>query len=216
MKRGGFEEARGLLDRSDLAERCEGVARLAELDDPRATETLVALLSESSWYLRDRVVEVLAGRPGAVAPLIEVLRRGTWFARASASEALGRQGDPAAIPDLIRQVEDRNVSLQKSAVEALGRLAESLGPKEVASGIAKLPATRRRQVVTRIGHQAPHRVKPIERALAELPPDAYREAEPSPDTPPAKVSGPDEEAEAAALGRFRRWLASLPTPQEGD
>jgi hypothetical protein len=207
-----FDRALARARSGDLDDRCDGVARLAALHDAGVTPALVSLLDESSWFLRDRVVEALVARPDATGPLLAMLREGAWFARASACDALGRRGDLAAVPGLVEQVEDRNVSLQKSAVEALQRLADAHGSAVVARAVAGLPPGRRRRVIARIGHQAPHWADGLERALAEVPGELF--AEPSGEEVRA-ASSVGESAAAAALVRFRRWLGALPRP-EGD
>jgi HEAT repeat protein len=202
-------EALALLASEDLDERCAGVRRLAELPGEPATGELVALLEESSWYLRDRVVEALAGRPGAGDALLAILREAAWFARASACDALGRRGEASAVPALVDQVADRNVSLQKSAIEALRRLAGDHGCEPVARAVARLDPPTRRRIVARIGHHAPHWAGDFERSYEGLPADAFRpEPEPAPGGPDrAPAAGP-------TLVRFRRWLASLPARRE--
>jgi len=202
----GLEEALALVASGELPERCRGVERLAGLEGSAAAEALAALLAESSWYLRDRVVEALATRPDARSAVREVLRGGSWFARASACDALGRVGDREALPGLLAAAEDRNVSLQKSAVAAVRRVGEVAGEAVVAGALAALPPESRRRALTRIAHQEPHWVPELERVLAALPAERVRSG-PAEATPPAWSGG---RAEVLALARFRRWIASLP------
>ncbi len=202
-------EALALLAGSDLEDRCRGVSRLADLEDDEATVALARLLGEPSWYLRDRVVEALGGRPGSVPAIVQMIHEGSWYARASACDALGRLGDPEAVPHLLEQLEDRNVSVQKSAVEALGRVAARRGDEPVARGIAALPPERRRRVTARIGHQSPAWAEGLREALGKLPADEFERApEPAPIGPPS--SGRD----ADSIVRFRRFLAALPVVGE--
>ncbi len=208
-----FSRALELLASGDLLARCEGVTVLAAIPGDEATDRLAALLEESSWYLRDRVVEALGARPRALGPLQRVLREGAWFARASACDALGRRSDLAAVPVLIEQVEDRNVSLQKSAVEALARLAALHGAGLIAQAVAGLPPDRRRRVQARVGHQSPHWAAELEAALGALPPERFAAPEagtgsPKPEAPRGAARG------AAPLKRFREWLARLPVIAE--
>lgn len=202
-------EALALVGRADLDDRCRGVARLAELDDDDATQALAGLLEEPSWYLRDRVVEALAKRPGAVSAIARALRAGSWFARASACAALGRLGEPAAVPHLLEPLEDRSVSVQKSAVEALERLARRGGDETVARALAGLAPTRRRRAVARIGHQAPAWADDLRDALAKLPEGAFAVAE-EPAPAPAAIRGADVDS----IVRFREFLAALPATGE--
>ena len=201
-----------LLEDPDLSNRCEGVARLRALPGAAATAALALLLEESSWYLRDRVVEALESRPRADDEILRVLREGAWYARASACDALGRRGEASAVPEILGQLEDRNVSVQKSAVRALERIAASHGEAAVARPVAALPSDRRGRATARIGHQAPHWADAFTRSLRELPESAFgptAEERPS----PSAVRGSDREHRIA---RFRRWLGGLPPEAEGS
>ncbi len=207
-----FEEALERLAESDLDTRCAGVADLAKLDDDRATRALVELLDEASWFLRDRVVDALVDRQGVTSALLIMLREGPWYARASACDAIGRRGDLAAVPVLIEQVEDRNVSLQKSAVEALQALAATHGSGLIARAIAGLPPDRRRRVVARVGHQSPHWSDGLDRSLAALPPEVFAcEVGTASGEPVSRRSSRDG---SAPLVRFRKWLTALPARDE--
>lgn len=205
---GGLPEAMELLARADLADRCRGVEVLAALDGEAAAAALVALLAEPSWYLRERVVDALAARPDAAAPVRRVLREGPWFARASACDVIGRRADVEAVDELLVQVEDRNVSLQKSALRALRSLAQAHGSMGVARRVAALPAQRRRRVLARAGHQEPRWAAELERALAGVPAPEF--GGPEQERPARSAVG----GTAAALVRFRRWLHALPGPGE--
>lgn len=189
----------------ELGERCAGVEELAAIAGPDATRALARLLEEPSWYLRERVVEALAGRSDAAADVVRVLREGDWFARASACDVVGRSAELEAGAGVLAQVEDRNVSVQKSAVRALRRLAEAHGSMELARRIAALPAHRRRRVLARIGHQEPRWASELERALGGLPAEAFGAVDPA---APAEAV-PDPGAAERAVVRFRKWLAEL-------
>ncbi|MCA9750676.1 MAG: HEAT repeat domain-containing protein [Gemmatimonadetes bacterium] len=194
--------ALALVRSEELEERCRGVEELARIEGEAAASALAALLAEPSWYLRDRVVEAIAARPDAAPAVRRVLAGGSWFARASACDALGRGRDPEALPALLQAMEDRNVSLQKSAAAAVRRLGERVGVECVARELARLPAERRRRVITRLGHQEPHWIEAAERALAALEPANHSE--------PLEPAWSGGRAEVRALARFRRWIAALP------
>jgi HEAT repeat protein len=195
-----------LLSSGELERRCEGVDLLARAPGEESTEALVALLEDPSWYLRERVVDALAAR-SAASQVRRVLRAGPWFARASACDVIARCPQPDAVDDLLEQVADRNVSLQKSAARALARIAEKHGSAGVAGRVAALAAPARRRVIARVGHQQPAWVRELEQALASLPRDAFAatEAQDLPALP--RAIG----AETRALVRFRRWLAGSNT-----
>ena len=202
--RAALESAR----EGDLEARCRAVDRLARIGGEAATEALASLLAEPSWLVRDRVVDALAQSDRAAEPVLRVLREGEWFARASACDALGRTGDPSALEALLEQIEDRNVSLQKSAVGALRNLGELVGLTIVARAVAALPPERRRRVRARVAHQEPHWVPRLEEALGELPTSSFERREEPPREPPSRVTEVGK-----LLSRFREWLAS-PAPKE--
>lgn len=205
---GDPRRARERIAAGELRDRCEGVAELAAIEGREVTRALAALLDDPSWYLRERVVEALAARPDAAAEVIRVLREGDWFARASACDVVGRTAETAAADaadDVLAQVEDRNVSLQKSAVRALRRLAEAHGSLDAARRIAALPDHRRRRALARIGHQEPRWALELEHAMAGLPPEAFGAIDPDAALPAV----PDPGAAERAIVRFRKWLAEL-------
>jgi HEAT repeat protein len=203
------EDAGSPLASADLEERCRGVARLADVPGEESTRALVRLLEEPSWFLRERVVEALGRRPGSWPSVARVLREGPWYARASACDVLGLLADPAAASGLVEQLEDRNVSIQKSAAAALERVAREHGDGTVAAAIARLPPERRRRVAARIAHQSPAWSSRLSDALRELPADAF--------APPDAVSAaaPRSSDGAEPLARFRKFLAGLP-PAGGE
>jgi hypothetical protein len=201
-------EALVLLDAPSLEDRCRGVALLRDDPDPAAGVELASLLSESSWYLRERVVEALAARTEPVRDVLRVLDTGTWFARASACDAVGRRAEREALSGLLAAVEDRNVSLQKSAVRALERLADVHGVDCVARELAALPGERRRRVVARVEHQAPQWAQELDVALDRVPADRW-----SPDSGARRPPPPTTARrglEARTLANFRQWLTALP------
>lgn len=202
-----LEDARALLASGDLDERCRGVTALQELGTPQAGEELVGLLAQSSWFLRERVVEALVAHGDPPVEVMRVLSSGTWYSRASACDVLGRRGDRGALPGLLAAVEDRNVSLQKSAVRALEQLAERYGLACIAEGVAALPGERRRRIVARVGHQVPDWAHELDAALDDVPEERWS-SESGLRRPPA-LAATNRGVEARALTRFRRWLAGL-------
>jgi hypothetical protein len=195
--------AHGAEEPSDFAARCAEVERLAASRDAEAGEALARLLFDPSWYLRERVVEALGARDDAVHTLRRALREGEWWARASACDVIARRADAAALGDLVAGVEDRNVFLQKSAVRAIVAVAERSGLRVVAEGLAALDPARRRRLLVRVGHQAPHWVDSLAAELASLPPGTLAAA--SAEGAPSEASSEDD-VEARALVRFRAWL----------
>jgi hypothetical protein len=187
---------------SDLAARCAEVERLAASRDAEAGEALARLLFDPSWYLRERVVEALGARHDAEGTLRRALREGEWWARASACDVIARRADAAALDDVVAGVEDRNVFLQKSAVRAIVAVAERSGLRFVAERLAALDPTRRRRLLARVGHQAPHWVDTLAAELANLPPGRLAVAS----AEGGLEASSEDDVEVRALVRFRAWL----------
>lgn len=177
---------------NDLAARARRIDELAAVSGEEATFTLAETLRESSWYLRERAVAALARRGDALASVIGVVESGAWYAKASGCDALGRLGDIRAFDVLVRQLLDRNVSVQKSAADAVRRLVERHGRDPLVRAMESLAPSAGRATAARLAHQVPD----LADALAES----------------FALSAPDSESdpleEVAALRRFRAWLAS--------
>ncbi len=176
------------------------VERLGASAEPAATAALAQWLSHRSWALRDLVVAAIARRESCARYVVRVLEDGEWWARASACDVLARCPDVAMIPPLLRAVEDRNVSLQRSAVRALLAIARETGAHPLAEAIAALAPEARRRVAARLAHQAPHAVEELLAMLATLP---VRLEERDSSATGAERGG---DPEAEALRRFRGWL----------
>jgi len=202
-------EARARISADELGERCAGVEDLARIPGADVTAELVGLLEEASWYLRDRVVAMLAERPDATSAIAASLATGTWFARASACDALGRREDPAALADVLAQIEDRNVSVQKSAIDAVERVAVARGADLVARALAARTPESRRRIRARIAHQSPEWSASLDAAFAAVPDVAITSR------PRAVATGMSPAQEERAIVRFRKWLFSLPVSTEG-
>jgi HEAT repeat protein len=188
-----IEAARALLRSSDLTERARGVEALSGIPGDEATDTLASILHETSWFLRDRAAQALAQREGGVGATLRVLEGGAWFARASGCDALGRAGESRAFGALVSQILDRNVSVQKSAADAIHRLTELHGTELLVREIGLLPQPDRRAAMARLAHQRPELAPALIASLPAFPPST-----------PSEGSA----AEVAALKRFRSWIAS--------
>ena len=188
-----IEAARALLRSSDLTERARGVDVLSGISGDEATDALAMILHETSWFLRDRAAQALARREGGVGATLRVLEEGAWFARASGCDALGRAGESCAFAALVAQILDRNVSVQKSAADAIHRLTEIHGMEPLAREIGLLPQADRRAAMARLAHQRPELAPALIASLPAFPPPAASE---------------DSAGDVAALRRFRSWIAS--------
>ncbi len=195
----------------ELEDRCAAVAALAAMPEQAATRALVALLEDPSWFLRERVVAALAERRDALELVLDVLQGGAWYGKASACDVLARLEERRALPALLVQLGERNVSVQKSAARAIEQLASRCGDDAVASEVARLAPAERRRVLARLGHQSPAWKGRLERELARLPAEVFAtevKEGGAGEVGPAKRAGRADDVEE--LRRFRRWLAGLP------
>ena len=187
---------------ADLAARCAEVERLAASGEAAAGEELARLLSDPSWYLRERVVAALGTRSDATNEILAAVRDGEWWARASACDVLARRSLASALQDLLDCVDDRNVFLQKSAARAIAAIAERWGVEPLAERLAALEPIHRRRVLARLGHQVPQWADALDRAMASVPQERFAVGAPATGTPDVS----DADPETLALVRFRAWL----------
>jgi HEAT repeat protein len=196
-----MQRARELLESTNLAERAQGVDALAGMRGREATDALVGILHESSWLLRERAVRALAEREDVLEPTLQALKAGNWYTRASGCDVLGRGGDARALGALLTQLLDRNVSVQKSAADAIRRLTETHGVEPLAREIEGMATAPRRAAMARLAHQCPELTPTLFAAL-----------------PPLAASSGDEDPteEVAALRRFRAWISSHVADKERE
>lgn len=100
--------------------RLRTIRALGELKDSRAVRVLKEIGQEDDAEIREAVEEALA-RIGS----------GTW-ARASAAKALGLIGGEAAVPQLIRQLDDPNSTVRLRVVRALTRIGDPRAARPLA------------------------------------------------------------------------------------
>jgi HEAT repeat protein len=205
------EAALAAAREGELEDRCAAVAALAAMPGETATRALVTLLEDASWFLRERVVAALVERPDALELVLDVLQGGAWYAKASACDVLAGLEERRALPVLIVQLGERNVSVQKSAARAIERLASRWGDDAVASEVARLASAERRRVLARLGHQSPAWKGRLEVELARLPAEVFvAEVEEVPVARKGAAERGGRTDEVEELRRFRRWLARLP------
>jgi HEAT repeat protein len=134
--------ARGLGAKRDL------VRALEQRADAEALSQLVNCLCDESWYLRDLAEEAflrLADRGAGV--LRPLLAQGLWFTRTSAARVLGRLGDRAAVPALLRLADDANATVADAAREALLAIGHQRGAVSLAHALHRAsPDLRRRRL----------------------------------------------------------------------
>ncbi|MGD2179902.1 HEAT repeat domain-containing protein [Lusitaniella coriacea] len=103
------------------------VRRLAELDDPRAIDPLVAALRDRASYVRAAAIEALGklGDTRAIEPLIRCLRDRDVRVCNDSARVLGELGDRKAIEPLIQLLRrDKYSSRASGAIAALGKFKE--------------------------------------------------------------------------------------------
>jgi HEAT repeat protein len=119
-----FTTALHALTDASVDVRARATRVLGECADERSIQPLLARLPDPSWKVRVRAETALSSLGKAAVPgLIEVLQQGPMVARRRAASALGRIGDPSAVPALEARlkVEDDEPTLRLSR-EALLRL----------------------------------------------------------------------------------------------
>jgi HEAT repeat protein len=186
---------------SDPAELAERVDEWAKTPGEDAARSLARALLVSSWSLRERAVRALSGRGDAVAPLLDVLAGGPWYAKASACDALARLSDARSAIPVLRALLDRNVTVQKSAARAVQELADRHGVDLVARALCALDPAERRAAAARLAHQAPDLTAEVAGALAPIETHVERAER-------AGAETDDPVREIVALRRFRAWIAS--------
>jgi HEAT repeat protein len=100
----------------------------------RTGELALDLMVQPDEEAADLLVKI--GEP-AVAALVRLAQAPTPLHRVRAAEALGRIGTPAraAVPDVLKLLNDQTAGVRRAAVVALGRIAP--GDKEVAAALAR-------------------------------------------------------------------------------
>ena len=130
-------------------EKLAWIRELSQNPTDESIETLLSVLEQESWFLRDQAVRALASMgERVVEPLIEYLGSGLWYTRACAAGALGRMGVPVAAAPLVQLLRDANRTVRDATFEALVRLAESeIGTHAVGEAVGGLPERAQRFVL---------------------------------------------------------------------
>ena len=115
-----------LLDKEGVtATRTETVRALGKIGDAESIRRLLAELQLPREECKWEAIRALAEtrNPGAVEPLIELLRDEAWSVRRSAVWALEKMGDARAIPPLVPSSHtDQEIEVRQSAAKALHTL----------------------------------------------------------------------------------------------
>jgi HEAT repeat protein len=99
---------------------------LARIADPHAVEPLVLALAQAEPWLAPRIADILARHGDVVVePLLALLNDpDRHTARAWAANVLGEIGAQAALPALIRSLDDPDDEVRAKSATALGRLGD--------------------------------------------------------------------------------------------
>jgi HEAT repeat protein len=150
-------------------EKLAWIQELAQKPTDESIETLLSVLEQESWFLRDQATRALASMGERVVdPLIEYLGSGLWYTRACAAGALGRMGVPVAAAPLVQLLRDANRTVRDAAFDALARLSESeIGAHAVAGAAAELPERACRFVLDGLAARDKDAAERIARAMDE-------------------------------------------------
>ncbi|HEY7728359.1 MAG TPA: HEAT repeat domain-containing protein [Candidatus Eisenbacteria bacterium] len=145
------------------------IRELAQNPTDESIETLLSVLEQESWFLREQAALALSLMgERVVGPLIEYLGSGLWYTRACAAGALGRIGVPAAAGALVRLLRDANRTVRDAAFDALVRLAESeIGTYAVGKAVCDLPERAQRFVLDGLAGRDVEAMGRIARATEE-------------------------------------------------
>ena len=122
-----FEEATKKLIpllRADHEVREAVIITLGKIRDPRATQAVATLMAKTFSKQEIRLAAealIRIGHP-AVSPLRQILAEASDLSAIAAALALGRIGDPAAVPSLIQALQHRHDEVRRQAAMALGKL----------------------------------------------------------------------------------------------
>lgn len=120
---------------NDLGVRRAGVYGLAAVNQPWATDLLEKLQhTEQQWFVRSAIQDLLTHlkEPGdrAPKPFVQPESQG-WLVAWAATQGIGVPPGRAAIDVLNRALREGDVTVRRAAIEALGRLAEPEGTRDL-------------------------------------------------------------------------------------
>ena len=117
---------------------------------------LVDLIGNEQFSIRVAATkELIEMGPPAIPALLGALREGLWFTRECAARALGRIGGDEVIEPLLERLQDENVGVRRSALEALSMIVGRDGPEPAGQVIAGLERSRAVGVLETIRRASP-------------------------------------------------------------
>jgi hypothetical protein len=129
---------------------------------------LVDLIGNEQFSIRVAATkELIEMGPPAIPALLNALQEGLWFTRECAARALGRIGGSEVIGPLLERLEDENVGVRRSALEALSRMVERDGPEQTGEVIAGLQRGRAVAVLEAIRKTSPLTGRRLDEYLGE-------------------------------------------------
>ncbi|MDX9863427.1 MAG: HEAT repeat domain-containing protein [Anaerolineaceae bacterium] len=112
------------LLRADHEVREAVITALGKIRDPRAVQAIANLMAKTFSKQEIRLAAealIRIGRP-AVSPLRQILAQAEDLSAIAAALALGRIGDPGAVPSLIQALHHRHDEVRRQAAMALGKM----------------------------------------------------------------------------------------------
>ena len=115
-----------LAEDSDPDIRWKAIVALGDIGDPRAAPTLRDRLADPDRFVRGRAVSALARLGSPCLPLVmQALLDSDSRVRQGAAEVLGLVGDPTAVDNLLRALQDPVEPVRRAAAVALLRINPS-------------------------------------------------------------------------------------------
>ncbi len=107
--------------------RIASVKRLGRINSPLGVEELVSALQDPSSNIRHEAIIAIAAmrrHPRLTQAMVRTLAQGPPALRAAAAWALGRMGDPQALPALRQALDDPSPLLRSHAARSLGAMGD--------------------------------------------------------------------------------------------
>jgi HEAT repeat protein len=144
------------------------LAEAAGSRDGRTVRLLTALLDTDQPDIVEIVLDAVEAAGGRMLePVLRALphRRSSPVWRANAAAALGRIGNPAAVPFLVRLLGDSDGRVRRSAVEALGRTGDGRAAGAVLAALEDIQSEVQREAVGALTRFGSRGTDPIHHAL---------------------------------------------------